>query len=519
MELFAHACDRNVGRKAQRWDHRKAALIAVLGSLCFAVGCGSTGPSQTSTTAPEQSSTGGFTNASLKGSYTYDLAGVFLVPGTQNDAYQRDGTFVADGNGNITSGVDDLTQQSAALTTTPITGSYSIGADGTGLLTLNVATTTIQLAITLVSNSLAYVIEFDSMASGSGAITLQTASAFSTTPSGTFVFYYRAQQPVLGVSTSVIGNLVVQTGGSASGNQDFVREGTFGSTTITGSLTASDATGKGTLTTTDSNGVTSNFFYYVIDSSTLNLIEVDPGILANGRVELQSGGPFDNGSMKGSFVFRSGGNTPLETNGADSVGVFTADGSGNITNGSYDSVQNGTPISVATVTGTYSMESTGRITLALNPSGISAIPEIAWLVSPSSAFFLVDLPNTEEVGHFDQQQTSSFSAATLNNPFCFTMSGRDGQIPPQVDRLGVAIFDGQSSVALTDYFVNRGGSRTQTQAVNGSYAVGSNGRVTGSISGVTNALVMYLVSNNSGYLILEDTGAQVSGNMTEQTFP
>jgi hypothetical protein len=505
--------ERSSARKLRRWSGR-VFLLANLTALALITACGGGGSSQSSGSGKGQA--GGFSNANLKGNYTYGLIGAFL--GTSaSTPYQRRGTFIADGNGHITAGVDDLMLATGPVTNM-LTGSYAITADGTGLLTLDTPSQSIQLAISLVSSSTAYIIEFDPTATGNGAIDLQNTAAFTKMPAGTLVFRYHAGPPGAGGTSTVAGNLVSGPAGSFSGNEDFVRAGVTGSATNTGTLTASDMNGKGQLTIIDNAGVTSDFFYYVVDSNNFNLMGVDPGLLSDGRMESQAAGPFGNSSMKGSFVFRSSGDTPLKVNGADSVGVFTADGQGNVASGSYDSVQDGTPISAATMTGSYSLESSGRVKLTLNPQGTAPIPEIVWLVSPTSGFFFVDLPGTAQDGRLDQQ-SGSFSAASLSGPFGFDMFGYDAQSPAQIDRAGIATFDGKSALALSDYFVNRSGSREETSAPNGSYTVKANGRVSGSISGVTNAIVIYLVSGTTGYLILEDPGAQVFGDMAQQTSP
>jgi len=61
------------------------------------------------------------------------------------------GNFIADGNGNITSGVMDINQESGVTTNASITGTYAIGSSNTGLLTLHVggSSNTTLIAVSL----------------------------------------------------------------------------------------------------------------------------------------------------------------------------------------------------------------------------------------------------------------------------------------------------------------------------------------------------------------------------------
>jgi len=490
--------------------NRAVQLLAAIGVLWFAVGCGN---------GSSHSSGKNFSNASLNGNYTYTLDGnYFKLPGG-NGAYQEAGTFVADGNGNITGGMDDFVQNSA-LSSGQVTGSYTIANDGTGMLTLNVPRGKLQLAITLISGSALYLIEFDSFASGAGVVVSQSTAAFSAAPSGTFIFHFHSSHPnnaALG-SVSSVGSMTVQSG-SISGKEDVVRAGVPGSSRITGSMTAPGANGRGTAVLIDDAGIQSSYIYYMIDSNTMKFLETDPGPLGGGRAEAQSGAPFSSASLKNGFTFSSSGDTLNHLFGVNSAGAFTCDGSGHIVSGSYDSVQDGTPISNLSLTGTYEVDAKGRATITLNPQGLSPIPVIAWMVNSSKAFFLVNTPDRAEDGSMDQQQSGAFSAASLNGQYAFYMFGYDAQTPPLIDRVGVITFDGSINLTFTNYFVNRGGTRAQRGSVAGHYVVSPNGRVLASSVGAVDWQVIYLTSSDSGSLILAGNGSELAGSIGQQTPP
>jgi hypothetical protein len=285
-----------------------------------------------------------------------------------------------------------------------------------------------------------------------------------------------------------------------------------------GALTAPDSNGRGTASLTDSTGLTTTYIYYVIDPMTLNFLETDSGRLGGGVGLAQSATPFNNSSLKSGFAFHSRGETMKSVNGVTSAGALTSDGNGNITGGSYDSQQDGVPIPDAALTGTYNVDSSGRVTVTLNPTlgsqVLTPIQEVGRMVNTSQALFLVNVPGRAEDGRMDQQ-SGSFSNAALKGTYSFLMFGYDAQNPVEIDRVGAMKFDGSSAVTLTDYFINRSGSRNQTSSVPGTYTVSPNGRISASVGGVTSALVIYLTSGTSGNLVLGDTGSQVSGNIAQ----
>jgi hypothetical protein len=489
-----------------------------LSLLWLGLGC-----SSSSITVPPQSgAAGGFSNASLKGNYTYTLGGSYFNSSSNNGFYLRSGTFVADGSGHITSGVDDFVQ-AGSLTTTSTTGSYAVAADGTGLLTIVLTSTQLQLAITIAPGGKVYVIEFDQTASGAGQAVQQNPSALTSIPTGTYVFRLHSYQPSVPSpgSVSAVGSMTMN-GTLIAGKEDVVRLGTLSSVAITGALTAPDDTGRGTLTFSDSDEFVSHYTYYVVDGDTLNFLETDSGPLGSGTAASQSGAPFSNSDLKNDFVFHSRGDTLKNLDGVNSAGVFTSDGNGHVTGGGYDSGQDGVPTQNASLTGSYSVDATGRATITLHPTlgsqNLIPIQEVAWMVNSSRALFLVDVPGRAEDGGMDQQQAGPYSDSTLSGVYSFEMFGYDSKSPIEIDRVGSMMFDGSSAVNLKNYFVNRSGSRDQTNAT-GTYTVTANGRVSAKVNGVTDNLVVYLISSSSGYLVLDDVGAEVSGSIAEQVAP
>src|SRR5205807_3717272 len=104
------------------------------------------------------------------------------------------GRFTADGSGNITSGELDTNGvgPGAVLTAQAFTGTYSIGADHRGVMTLNIPGGA-KLAFAMTANGNAQFIEFDAAGGtgtiGSGTMEKSDASAYNAAAiSGDYAF-------------------------------------------------------------------------------------------------------------------------------------------------------------------------------------------------------------------------------------------------------------------------------------------------------------------------------------------
>jgi len=328
----------------------KLFLLSGLICLMFCLACGSD-------TNPFRQGGGNFSNASLKGQYVYQLTGVDTAAN-----FREAGVFTADGNGSITGGRDDFAE-GTTITSGSSTGTYNISNDGTGTFAISISDgRVLQLAVTLVSSSRVYLMvtqTFD-LANGAGTAEKQDPAAFTATPSGTFTFRTHTVSTAQG-SSSTAGVFTV-SGGTVSGSEDVNRAGALTSPTFTGSFNAPDTSGRGTGTFTDSANVTSSFIFYVVDAKSLRFFSTNNGAPGLGRAETQTGSPFANTSLAGSYAFGSSGDTNVSLAGAKTVGRFGAGGDGTISAGAFDSVEDGTQLTSLSFTGTYSTASNGRTT-------------------------------------------------------------------------------------------------------------------------------------------------------------
>jgi hypothetical protein len=502
----------------------KLPLLIALISLLFCAACG-TGSGSGSTGFGGGGTSGSFTNASLKGNYAYEIVGSDLTDGLP---FREVGAFVADGSGNVSSGEDDFAEGSSVLTNivTPTTTgqAYSVSSNGTALLTLSFNNGGgIQLGLSVVSSPTVYLavsaiapLGTVLQANGTGFLVPQTTTAFAA-PTGTFVF---RMQDVLATSvvgttqvtpSAKVGTFTAAAGVLSAGTVDESSAGVVSQVTLSSGLfNAPDALGRGTGTFTDSNAVTSPFYYYLVDGNHLHLFSVG-GTIGVGRAVAQTGT-----SLSGSYVFGSRGDDSFSLGGVNTVGQFTASNGSITAGGPFDLVQDaGTPVSGTFTGGTYTPTAglAGRFTVSLTPSTGSAIQEIYWVVSPSLAFFITDDPTKVEAGTAAAQSGSFSSKSAVNGTFGFAMDGfTNVGTGALYDRVGNLHWDGAGNLGLTE-FLNVTGSVTTSGTLMGTYTLASTGRAVGNINSLSSNLVFYLASSSAGYILQADPSVEINGDM------
>jgi hypothetical protein len=494
----------------------KVCFFAGLASLIAAIGCGG------SSVVAHQ--TGNYTNASFKGSYVLQIHG-FLA--TNGNPYREVGVITADGNGNITGGIDTVSTigLGAPTQSTSVSGTYSVGSDGTGQILLNssalgvllgASNGQVTLAITLASSSTAELMEADVFATGSGAANLQDPTAVGTTPSGTFVFGLHDEANAQAASESEVGIFGI-SGGNVTGSLDENLISSASQLTISsGNITQPSTSGVGAITFTDSSGVTTSLLYFVVNSTKFVFLVSSSGLVGSGSAEAQNGTV--NAGLSGTYAFGSRGDDLNSVGAVATVGEFTASGA-SFSGGALDAMQDGNPAGPVSFTGNAvgSPSAQGRVAVTL-----SAGPTmVLWLVSPSRAFFLFENESAAEDGTADLQTGSPFSAGTIKGQYALVMDGVDFVNSQALARIGTLQFDGSSKITLVE-LVN--GSGTESGATNpgtlaGNYQVGGSGRITTQITGTNGGgpdMVMYAVSSSQAYALQIDGGENTSGTIQLQ---
>ncbi|MGB0036846.1 MAG: hypothetical protein WBP79_15360 [Candidatus Acidiferrales bacterium] len=372
-------------------------VIAILAAFLGLAACGGGGNAVVIPPPP-----GNFTNESFINSYAFsyqgsDSGGVPLAVA---------GELVADGSGKITSGILDINDFGNIGTALPILAgsTYNVGADGRSSATLNIQGGTITLQFTLSSNSHALVTEFDSFGSGSGTIDQQDTNVTSTQLSGNYAFI--ASGVDFNFNETTIGGNFATAGAVLTPGQavwDAVDAGTFVVTddnTLSGTtpLDAANA-GRGqlSLTSTQINGFTFVFGYYIVDATHIKLIGIDQTgtfFLAGDAYKAPSA-PAQLANSNYAFTV-SGEAAALTPVGIG--GVFTSNGSGNITGGVQDLNNNASGnahLKQTLQAAAYTVDPTfARIDLRLNNGNIF---EYAAYPTSSGTVILIEIDGKQAV--------------------------------------------------------------------------------------------------------------------------
>jgi len=426
------------------------------------------------------------TALTITGFAAFLKAGTYIIETTgfsqAQIPYQRVAAITLDGNGNVTGGEETLnfvnpnTNLYSSVAATITGGSYFIGLDGRGTLTINT-----PLALSLgqqvaqqdaetfslvaLSSSQALLTKTDitpptTNESSVGTMDLQTPGTQTIT--GGYAFVVRGSTvavPPFGVSPMAFGGVLNINGQSISGAGSKFDEVVGGSGVVTpsssvsGSVTTPDPLGKFQINLTTDFGA-QTFAGFAIDASHLKIIETD------GTIGITAGVAIGQGSSTGTFSTFSGSYT-FGVLGQDSsggsyptlaaAGSFTA-GSGSLTNGSIDEVQSGLSTQVSDgFSATYTVDPSGRVDTTssftfANPNNGTG-PELVFYLTGGGSPVLV----------LDADTTPSLNSSELGVATGLAYSSAAG-----------ATFSGDYGLSFTQSFVGTEGDATGQICVNGS---------------------------------------------------
>ena len=305
--------------------------------------------------------------------YSFYLSGLEAINGGPN-FYALAGSVTVDGNGNVLAGEQDYNDASGF--TSPAAGYTITGGtltvDGTGQGTLTLITDnaalgvsgTETLGVQFVNTNHALIVQFDGSATSSGSMDLQT---LPSTLSGGYAF------TLSGVDTSynsVVAGGVFSISGTAMQNGlldvDDAGAVTLG-TPFTGTISAPDAFGRGTITGT---GIALTIKYYIVGPEAIRIIDVDTADSFVGSAFGQGAGAFSD-ALLGSSVF--GVESGYWGSSYAATGMFTTvPGSGTF-QGVADNNEVGVVQSGATISGTYSIASNGYGSLTITSASLGDV--------------------------------------------------------------------------------------------------------------------------------------------------
>ena len=433
-------------------------------------------------------------NSKLHGQYAFEFTGFDL-----RGVYQAVGSFTADGNGNITSGKEDVNQTLAPVTDLSFNGVYQVSGDNRGTLTFSSSngTQTFRFALNSEGSNGRFIEFDDSGIRGSGVFEAQDTTASTVTAlNGPYVLSLAGSDN----NGARIGALAIfdfdGLGDIVGGSMDVNDGGTVLPTLASfQGIYRVDSTGRGVLDLSIPGfaGGALQFAYYVVSANELFLVSTNPLSSSNpilgGTAELQSGAPYLASAFNRATVFSLGGesgNVPQVL-----VGQISFDG---VSQPLVEFDQN-TGGAVATgnvLTGAYSLALNGTGTLNLDDSNGHARTWDMYAIAPNRAY-LMDVSSSEVgMGELRPQLTQPpFSGTDIVGTYLFGLGEPLVFTAPLYT--GVANFDGVNTLTGTED-VSLSSSLLAAQPLRGSYSVSSsldNGRGTllqTSPSGATFAL-------------------------------
>ncbi len=421
----------------------------------------------------------------------HSLSGPYAFSYTGNDTLgflAVAGSFVADGNGKIVSGVEDVSSFLTGVSTqVQINGNcstYSVGSDGRGSASIkfgqgancsNDQVNTWDFVLTTTHH--AQMTRFDADPTGSGTMDEQSLGALSNSLSGisgSYVFAVMGTDgnfnplAMAGEFSANGSGIISSTNGTTINNTLDVNDDgisgtgtiTTGDTTLTGCYQFDPdfpGTGRGTITLESATigagpnctiGTGRTYAFYAVSSPAdsdqviqLHLVEIDSVAFAAG--DMFAATTATPGLANATYAFAGGGDVSLLVNTVPTLepyaagGTFTSNGSGTVTGGVFDANSGGTYNSGPTINScSYVVNTTvDRIDLKLSTSAGtcsgSSVAEFAVYQTVQGTALMLEIDSNAVSTGIAYQQCgpltpgcSTGSPSSLAGSFALALSGQ-----------------------------------------------------------------------------------------------
>ena len=464
-----------------------------------------------------------FSNSSLKGNYIFSISG---LDGSANP-FDALGVITADGAGNITGGEEDLNDTTSGYVYAgSITGTYSVGSDGRGVLTFsNAIASNFQFAIAMKALDNAVLNEIDNnVVAASGNLEVQSTSV--SAPSGNYAFGFAGSG--LGCNAVNSAGLFAMTsgsnGGTIGGTQDVNCGGSITkSQTVSGSYGLIDGLGRGNGTISGSSTGSSTIIYYVVGPNRFRfLADPNASTFFLGSADLQTQSSFASSDFNGSYVINTSANTSA---GVSYTLIYINAAGGNVSTGYYDVNDTGN-VGQASLTGSYALNSNGYVNGTWNVNNVS-LPFALYLFSPTQGYYLDERTSAVGGGNLYAQSGTVTSNAGWAGSYATKQFGyflQNGILSPG-NASGVSgqiSADGNGTLAGTLDINDPSGVISPATLVSpSSYSVGTTapGRFTAQITTQqegTRNYVGYIVDSGRVLLLENDNNLVSSGDAIRQ---
>jgi hypothetical protein len=477
------------------------------------------------------------------GTYVFSLAGQHAIGGYLSYVV---GAFTLS-DGIITAGEQDFIDyyNPSTLTDAITGGGVATTADGNLQITLTTADTAVgvdgteTINATLVSTTKALINEFDQSATASGELDLQTSTApLCATPPCGYAFYLNGGDSVTNPTT--IGGVMTITGlGATTGSGTISGTGSVLDFNDLSTVLQNQPFSPSTVSAPDSFGrmqfsllINSSeiagigLIGYTVDGNRIPLIENDndPNDIFSG---VTSGSAFAQGSNTGTFTNASieGTSFVFATNGQDLnnyfqvAGILTTNADGTTVSGTLNANDlTGTGVQAPIpFTGTYTVDSTGRVTLSGLTDGFISTAQIYLSGGSQASMITMDLTDAA-AGYIFQQTGNSFTSNSFSGNYAFNATGYGLPVilaPIEFDAVGSIYANGIESITgnVDQNILASVQAATPTSriALTGAFTANADGIFTGTIGGLditksTNqdSFIYYLIDASKGVAIETD---------------
>lgn len=502
---------------------------------------------------------------------------VYYVSGEDNNSqgagpYYATGVFAVNASGAITGGEQtfiDLFWYAPQDNIVSATSSVVAGNNGNVLITLDTGDTSIGVAgvetlnVSMVSASKGLLTEYDTSASGSGTLDLQTSTA---APAGGYAFFTAGLDGLGPLPIAIGGVINVDSVGGISGTGsvfDQNDDGTLSPNELFAAsiVTTPDSFGQVTFDlkpkTPDSTVLEFIMVGYIVDADHIRWVEdgFDDTLQGTmGGTALGQGnkvGTYSSSSLSGSSgIFGAVGydtNGPLQTAGLLS---FNADGSvgGNVSFNDFVALspQGGTALAAETTpcspgpasTACYAVDSTGRVTIT-NVTDNTTTPTFdynfqLYLAQDGATVISMDtiiVPRGSDILAglaYGQTGAGTFTAGSFDGNYVLNVDQQDTNSTSEFeyDGIGSVLADGTN--AFTGFLDLNGILTTPLTptpgtagGVTGTFAPNANGVFTGTITGIDTVNASTTADKFTFYLIGATSGPSVGvigieNDITEQ---
>jgi hypothetical protein len=477
-------------------------LVLTLASALGMTACSNGGG--TTVLPPPQ---GKYSLGSLSGTYSFVTNGeVFTNGAFTATPLARTGSFVADGKGGISGGVEDVNAAGAFSGPFAISGgSYTVAADGRGTLTLNVSSNgsanTLQFGITLTSTSGGLMIDETSFSTsntqastGSGNFIIQNTALCSNPVSaaaGSYVFDF-AGLDGNGSAMSLVGEITANGGVSGVLNPGFADlndGGTLSNGSINGQLgidgvnpAGPTVCGRGLATISGQN-----YIFYVVDATRVRFLSSSGNVMISGDAVLQNNLP---ANLSGGFAFIvAGSDNATQFGPLTRLGRFTVSGA-TVTNVLVDTNDAGafTPTDSGVNTNvTLDAANPGRGTVTFKDPNLSTPFTFVFYLSSATRGVIQETTSKAGValaiadGTLAAQTGGPFSGTNIAGTYGINWSGLSIQngggfaVADEEDLVGQATISSLSLKGAADIFQFQKGAPQVDNAVSGAITISGDG--------------------------------------------